>query len=306
MYFLGVDGGGTKTTFTLVDEELNIVGNTTKGTCHYNQIGFNNITKLLITGLEEVCKDAKIDVEEIKYTFVGLAGYGKIKEILGALEVAVKNAYSHINYTLGNDVEIALAGSLNGEKGINVIAGTGSIAQALDKDGNLHRCGGWGYRLGDEGSAYYIGIATLRMFTMQSDGRCKKTKLYDLIKIHLDIDNDYDIIKYVNDEVEVDRTEIAKFATICLKAAIEGDNTANKIFDDAAYELSRLIIGLEPYFEKDTKIKVSYSGGVFKSGDLILEPLKKYLNNMRFDIVRPVLTPDLGACLLAKKKYYGK
>lgn len=76
MYFLGVDGGGTKTTFTLVDEELNIVGTITKGACHYNQIGFDNLTKLLITGLEEVCKDAKINVEEITYAFVGLAGYG--------------------------------------------------------------------------------------------------------------------------------------------------------------------------------------------------------------------------------------
>ena len=306
MYFLGVDGGGTKTTFKILDEELNIVGTITKGTCHYNQIGFDNLTKLLITGLEEVCKDAKINVEEITYAFVGLAGYGKIKEVLYALEVATKNAYSHINYTLGNDVEIALAGSLNGEKGINIIAGTGSIAQALDKDGNLHRCGGWGYVLGDEGSAYYIGMATLKMFTMQSDGRCSKTKLYDLIKRHLNIENDYDIIKYVNDEIQGDRIEIAKFATICLKAVIEGDNTASKIFDDAAYELSRLIIGLEHHFEQGTKIKVSYSGGVFKSGDLILEPLKKYLNKTRFGIVRPVLTPDLGACLLAKKKYYSK
>ncbi|HBH3113951.1 TPA: acyl-CoA reductase, partial [Clostridioides difficile] len=75
---------------------------------------------------------------------------------------------------------------------------------------------------------------------------------------------------------------------------------------DAAYELSRLIIGLEHHFEQGTKIKVSYSGGVFKSGDLILESLKKYLSKARFDIVRPVLTPDLGACLLAKKKYYSK
>ncbi|MCC0782740.1 acyl-CoA reductase [Clostridioides sp. ES-S-0108-01] len=306
MYFLGIDGGGTKTRFTLTDENLKIVGSILKGTCHYNQIGFENLTKLLITGLEEVCKDAKINIEEIKYAFVGLAGYGKIKEVLYALELATKNAYSHINYTLGNDVEIALAGSLNGEKGINIIAGTGSIAQALDKDGNLHRCGGWGYVLGDEGSAYYIGMTALKMFTMQSDGRCQKTKLYDLIKIHLDIENDYDIIKYVNDEIQGDRIEIAKFATICLKAVIEGDDTASKIFDDAAYELSRLVIGLEHYFEKDTKIRVSYSGGVFNSGDLILEPLKNYLDKTRFEIVRPVLTPDLGACLLAKKRYYGR
>lgn len=303
MYFLGIDGGGTKTTFTLVDEKLNIITSITKGTCHYNQIGFDNLTKLLKSSLEEVCKNAKINVEEIMHTFVGLAGYGNIKEIRESIEVAVKNAYNNIDYTLGNDVEIALAGSLNGEEGINVIAGTGSIAQALDKNEKLHRCGGWGYRLGDEGSAYYIGMMSLKTFTYQSDGRCKRTKLYDLIRAHLNIENDYDLIKYLNDEIQGDRTEIAKFATICSKAALEGDTTAIEIFDNAAYELSRLVVGLERHFEKDKLIKVSYSGGVFKSGDLILEPLANYLNKTRFKIVKPELTPDLGACLLARKRF---
>lgn len=303
MYFLGIDGGGTKTTFTLVDVDLNIISSITKGTCHYNQIGFENLTKLLISGLEEVCKNAKIKLEDIKHTFVGLAGYGNIKDIRKSLEIAVKEAYYNIDYTLGNDVEIALAGSLNGEEGINVIAGTGSIAQALDKDENLHRCGGWGYRLGDEGSAYYIGMMSLKMFTYQSDGRCKKTKLYDLIREYLNIDNDYDLIKYLNDDIKGDRTEIAKFATICSKAATEGDDTAKDIFDNAAYELSRLVIGLENYFDENVQIKVSYSGGVFKSRDLILNPLRKYLNEDRFKIVKPELTPDLGACLLARKRF---
>lgn len=303
MYFLGIDGGGTKTTFTLVDMDLNIVESITKGTCHYNQIGFENLTKLLISGLEEVCKNAKINVEDIKHTFVGLAGYGNIKDIRNSLEIAVKEAYYNIDYTLGNDVEIALAGSLNGEGGINVIAGTGSIAQALDKDGNLYRCGGWGYRLGDEGSAYYIGMMSLKTFTYQSDGRFEKTKLYDLIREYLNINNDYDLIKYVNDDIKGDRTEIAKFATICSKAALEGDDAAKNIFDNAAYELSRLVIGLERYFENGVQIKVSYSGGVFKSGDLILSPLRKYLNEDRFKIVKPELTPDLGACLLARKRF---
>lgn len=304
MYFLGIDGGGTKTTFTLVDDNLNIVTSITKGTCHYNQIGFDNLTQLLITGLEDICKSANILEEDIKYTFVGLAGYGKIKAIVEALDKAVHKAYKGINYTLGNDVEIALAGSLNGEEGINVISGTGSIAQALDKDGNLHRCGGWGYRLGDEGSAYYIGMNTLKMFTMQSDGRCEKTKLYDLIRVKLNIENDYDLIKYINDEIKGDRTEIAKFATICSKAANEGDKKAKEIFNNAAMELSKLITGLEKYFDKENKIKISYSGGVFKSGDLILKPLKLYLNQERFNIVKPELSPDLGACLLAKNRYY--
>lgn len=303
MYFLGIDGGGTKTKFTIVDENLNIIGSIIKGTSHYNQIGFDNVGILLKEGIDEVCEINNVSLDEIGNVFIGIAGYGKIKDIVNNIEKSIKNALGDLRYNIGNDVEIALTGSLNGKYGINIIAGTGSIALALDKEGNLHRCGGWGYRLGDEGSAYYIGMETLRCFTMQSDGRLNKTLLYNDIKEKLNINNDYDIIKYINEEINGDRTEIADLSKICYEAAKKGDKCAIEIFDKAAFELSKNINTLGIHFDENETVIVSYSGGVFKSGELILKPLEKYLNNKRFKIVEPIAPPDMGACILAKRRY---
>lgn len=303
MYFLGIDGGGTKTKFTIVDENLNVMGSIIKGTTHYNQIGFENVGKVLREGIYEVCEHCNIDLKNINYIFIGIAGYGKIREIVLNIEESIKNQLKGLSYTIGNDVEIALAGSLNGECGINIIAGTGSIALALDKEGKLHRCGGWGYRLGDEGSAYYIGMSTLRCFTMQSDKRLDKTLIYDYIKRELNITNDYDIIKYINEDINGDRTQIANISKLCYEAAINGDKVAIEIFNKSAYELSRNIKALEGHFEKGEIIKVSYSGGVFKSGSFILDPLREFLDKQRFEIVKPISSPDIGACILAKMRY---
>ena len=90
---------------------------------------------------------------------------------------------------------------------------------------------------------------------------------------------------------------------ICYEAAKLKDNVALDIFDKAAEELSRLARGLERYFDPNSIIKVSYTGGVFNSGDFIIEPLRRYLKNDKFELVRPAHEPDIGACLLAKNTY---
>ena len=65
MYFLGIDGGGTKTCFTLINEKGNVINRVIKGTCHPTQIGFDNLEKLLREGLEEIIKSSNISKEEI-------------------------------------------------------------------------------------------------------------------------------------------------------------------------------------------------------------------------------------------------
>lgn len=85
-----------------------------------------------------------------------------------------------------------------------VIAGTGSIALSL-KNNKLTRCGGWGYQLGDEGSAYWIAKKMFHTFCKETDGRLEKTVLYDLVMKECHLDIDYDIITFMN---SLDRTSI--------------------------------------------------------------------------------------------------
>lgn len=297
MYFLGIDGGGTKTSFSLIDEKGNLLTRVIKGTCHPAQIGFENLEKLLFEGLDEITKEMKISKTDIKYSYLGLAGFGIVKEIADKIAIVVSKVFKNMKYTLNSDVRVAIAGALACTDGINIVAGTGSIVLAL-KDEEVKRCGGWGYSVGDEGSAYWIGKKALAVFSKESDGRLEKSHLYHIFKEKLNLNKDYEIISFVNEKIKGDRGEIAKLAALCSEAANLGDKPAVNIFNEAAYELSEMVKVLLKNYQGN-EVKISYAGGVFKSGDLILKPLKENLEGTKANIIDPQFQPDLGACLLA-------
>lgn len=297
MYFLGVDGGGTKTCFTLINENGKVISKVIKGPSHPTQIGFENLEILLREGLNEIIDNNKISKSDIERVTLGLAGYGIVKEIAEGIAKIVEAVFYGIKYELVSDVRVAIAGALAGEDGINVVAGTGSIALAL-KNNEIIRCGGWGYTVGDEASAYWIGKQTIALFSKESDGRVEKGPLYELIRDKLGLNRDAEIISYINDKIKGDRSEIAKLSKICYEAAKLGDEGAMAIFNEAAVEITEMIKALLRNYGKE-KVKVSYTGGVFKSGNLILEPLKNMLGGLNVELIEPILSPDLGACLLA-------
>ncbi|GAA0083609.1 BadF/BadG/BcrA/BcrD ATPase family protein [Clostridium sp. CTA-7] len=298
MYFLGIDGGGTKTCFTLINKDGNVISKVIKGTCHPTQIGFDNLEILLRDGLKEIMESSNISKEQISKSYLGLAGYGIVKEIADKISEVVSKVFAGMDYILNNDVRVAIAGALVGEDGINVVSGTGSIVLAL-KDEKVLRCGGWGYSIGDEGSAYWIGKKSLALFSKQSDGRLDKAPLYEIFKSNLSLNSDYEIVSYVNEKIKGDRGEIAKLAKLCSDAAQSGDEGAIAIFNEAAIEIGEMIKALLKNYDKKDEIKVSYTGGVFNCGDLILNPLRNILKGYNVKLVEPQLSPDLGACLLA-------
>jgi N-acetylglucosamine kinase-like BadF-type ATPase len=302
MYYIGVDGGGTKTTFTMIDNKGVKVAQYTTKTSHYEQIGFNGVESVLREGLNKLIEISGIEKIDIKSAFLGLPGYGEVKSVAVKIDNIVNNVFKDIKSKVGNDVEVGLAGSLAGKEGINIVSGTGSIALGRDSKGNTTRCGGWGDYIGDEGSAHWIGKKTIEVFSKESDKRLERGLIYKNIKSKLNINDDFDIIDYVLNNIKKDRTKIAQFSKICFESAKLNDKNALDIFNEAGYELSLLVkmIINELDFNGE-EILISYSGGVFKSEELILSPLKKYLNNYNIKFIKPILGPDMGACLLAYK-----
>ena len=71
--------------------------------------------------------------------------------------------------------------------GIVAIAGTGSIAFGVDPEGNSARSGGWGYLLGDEGSAFWLGHYAVRQGIRAADGRGPQTRMLEGLLNSLDI-----------------------------------------------------------------------------------------------------------------------
>ncbi len=299
MYYLGIDGGGSKTKFTITDENLKVLGSIEIGTTHFKQIGFDGLEKRLSEGRELILDKCDLKKEELSGVGIGLAGYGNVKEYRDNIDKVCSKVFEGLKYIVFSDIRAAFSGALNDEDGIVIIAGTGSIGLALFKD-EFYRSGGWGSLIGDEGSAYYIGLRTLNEFTKEADGRKEKGYIYNLIKDKLNLENDYNLLRYLIDEIKEDRREIAKFSKVCYEAALKGDERAMDIFIEAGIELSNIINGLSRYIKK-SEIKVSYIGGVFKSGEYIINPLLGNLD-FEFKLQEPMYTPDIGACILAIKK----
>jgi N-acetylglucosamine kinase-like BadF-type ATPase len=298
MYCIAVDAGGTKTLFSLFNENSEVIYKIELGTCHHMQVGYEGLYNIITEGINKVMSNHYVKVERDELIIsLGLAGYGNNLEVRKQIENSVEKACNGIEYIIHNDVEIAMKGALAGNDGIVVIAGTGSIAFSMNK-GITKRVGGWGYNIGDEGSAYWIGNKTLNTFSKKADGRLPKGKLYDLIMDKFNLKDDYEMISYVNNELKMKREKIAKLSLICSQAAKYGDKEAIEIFDNAAKELSKLINLLLDDFEQD-QVDVSYIGGVFKAEDIIKLPLAKYIDKKGL-LKNPIYSPEYGAYLYAK------
>lgn len=302
-YYLGIDGGGTKTKFILCDENGHVITSTNQETCHYLQVDEKTIVERLTKGIDEICKLANINRNDISYAFYGCAGYGDVKKDMEPIRATAAKAFKDIPFSIGNDGDNCLAGATTLKDGINIVCGTGSIGNAYNsKTHEMTSCGGWYHAIGsDECSGYWLAIELLREFTRQADGRDKKTNLYSKVYNHLKLHEDGEVISVCVNDWKMDRTKIASLAGIVEELANEGDPYAIDILKRGAHELFEIIYALYRKMNFKDPIVITYTGGIFNMGDKILKPLEQELNKVNLKLSKPVLTPELGSLLLAFK-----
>ena len=299
MFFLGVDGGGTKTDFALISRDGVVLARATEGTSNISQVGVDSVRETLQGGVCEVCRAAGATRADIAYGVFGLPGYGESLSHSRALEAMAKDILAHNRYACVNDVEVGWAGSLACRPGIHLVAGTGSIGFGRDARGMTARSSGWSEVFGDEGSAYWLGRKLLGVFSKQADFRLPRSPLYQLLREHFSLDHDLDLIEIVH--LRNDRRFIGQLAKVAYQAALCGDAQAIELYSQAAFEHYLIVRALLKQLDLSaaTRIPVSYSGGVFAAGDLVLGPLKSYLDPLNAHLQKPRLGPILGACLYA-------
>ena len=299
MLYLGIDGGGTKTSFCLTDESLNILSEYQTTGLYYPEIGKDGIVEVLNKGIEMCLQDADADIKNIK-SYCGLPAYGELDYLINDLPEIKSRLLIPMEFC--NDVEVCHAGALAFTPGITVIAGTGSIAFGHDEAGNKTRSGGFGPEPGgDEGSAYYIGMKLIQKFTRQSDYREDRTLLYGEVKKALDFKKDFDVCEYMVEIIKTGRANIAKLSLLAYDIAKMGDTACRGIFSDAAHELYLLAAAIKKQLKfQELPIKVSYAGGVFKSGELVLAKFGDLLKQNDMILTKPKYSPVIGACILAR------
>jgi glucosamine kinase len=200
---------------------------------------------------------------------VGAAGVGREPE-RDELRKALRGENVASSVVVTTDIEIALAAAFADGPGIVVSAGTGSVAVGRDRTGRQHRIGGYGWQMGDEGSGYAIGRASLGAVSRAVDGRSPKTALSDRL-LRATRSDDYD--ELVRWAAGASPAEVAALAPHVLAVAAAGDPLAQGIADYAARELSQLAICLIPKMDITPPIPVAVTGGLLSAD----QPLRKTL-----------------------------
>jgi N-acetylglucosamine kinase-like BadF-type ATPase len=303
-FFLGVDGGGTKTRFALLDEHRKFVGETTLGTTYHPDVGVDGVRGVLAHGVAQITSNAGIDAAQLAYAFFGLPAHGEDSAVTPALDALPRAILGHDRFAVGNDMVCGWAGSLAAEDGINIVAGTGSIGYG-QRGTRAARAGGWGEAFSDEGSAYWIAMQGLNAYSRMSDGRLPKGPLHALINESLELANDLDLCAHVYGENAKSRGELAQLSPLVSRAAELGDEQALNIFRRAGEELARIAEALRRQlgFSDGEQVRLSYSGGAFAAGDVLMSPFKQALAaaSPSFELRPPVHEPHIGAALYAAK-----
>jgi glucosamine kinase len=263
---IGADVGGTKTAVA-VSSDGKIVGRA-DGTGAALRPGRALVSSTAIADIvRQALSSAGLLMGDV--LVVGAAGAGREPE-REELRKALRGENVASSVVVTTDIEIALAAAFADGPGIVVSAGTGSVAVGRDRAGKRHRIGGYGWQMGDEGSGYAIGRASLGAVSRAVDGRSPKTALSDrLLKATRSVDYD-DLVRWA---AGASPAEVAALAPHVLAVAAAGDPLAQGIADYAARELSQLAICLVPKMDVNPPIPVAVTGGLLGAD----QPLRKTL-----------------------------
>lgn len=298
--FLGIDGGGTKTAFVLIDGDGRRLARHEATTSYYVEIGFDALRAQLRDGVQAVLGQAGAAASDVVFAFAGLPAHGEDSGLLASFDALLADVLPRSR--IGNDMVCSWAGSLAGADGISLVAGTGSIAYG-EWQGRGTRCGGWGEVFGDEGSAHWLAREVLALFSRMVDGRAEPGPLAALVREHFGLKHDLDLCAAINGGAA--RSDLAQLARLATAAANAGDVQARQLLVRAGDELSVLAAGVARNLGLPTNeaVPVSYSGGVFAAGDLVLAPLQAALARRLpgATLQRPRFSPDLGAAIHAAR-----
>jgi N-acetylglucosamine kinase-like BadF-type ATPase len=298
-YFIGIDGGGTKTDCIVTDENYNQLYSMKGGPLNLLSSSPSESSRTVMQFINACLSKLNITLAHLDCIGIGAAGAGRIEDS-EKLEINLKTLLpSSINLKITTDAEAALEGAFNGKPGFILISGTGSIIWGKDQNGIISRCGGFGKILGDEGSGYMLGKKGLIAAAKEFDGRGIKSLITGLLKDKYQIQSIQDIIN----EVYKNNLDIAGVAPLVLASAGNNDKAALRIIDEETEELLNLISCMIKKFNKEN-IEISFAGSLISTANVFSITLKNKLaaSYKMIKIKEPEYPPAIGAVLIAKKK----
>jgi len=302
--FLGIDGGGSKTS-CLIGDETSVLGVGTGGASNVVRVGEEQARESLATAIRQACRVANLERSHISNVCVGLAGAARpeISELVKDMvsEVIVGEIKPSEIKVVG-DMVIALEAAFGSGPGVIVIAGTGSIAYGRNSEGQTARAGGWGFAISDEGSGHWIGrTAVAAAIGAWDEHPEQNVRLIEILLKSWHLETIEQLVPAANATPPPDFA--ALFPSV-LALADSGDRIARDVLTQAGTHLANLAgILFRRLFQNSDTVPVAMSGGVFGSSVLVRQ---FFYNSLCSGHPNAVLNPSViepvrGALELARK-----
>ena len=301
-YIIGFDCGATKSECAVADLSGKISFRENGGPANFLVVGVEKASANIASLIKRCVSEFDSAHSEIEALVIGAAGAGR-KEDANKLRRSLTKKLKQEKISVKSiliigDHEIALKAAFPDSPGCILIAGTGSIIYGKDSKNKIHRVGGFGRMIGDEGSGHSIGRKGLQAVSKHFDGRNKKTKILELLDKKHRINSSDELIKKVYKE----NFDVASVAEIVLTAAAKKDRTALRILDE---ESDELIDHIKAILQKMRmkKINISFAGSLLTNKNVYSNMLKKKIKASlpSVKIVKPKFSPIEGAILIAKE-----
>ena len=284
---LGVEGGGTKTAWILVErsgDELNILDQGTLPSSNFRLATPDRLRAIF----SELPK-------QIDRAGVFLAGCGTAED-RHSLSNLCAEIWPGAKILTGSDRDSGLAAALGHGDGIVVNAGSGSSVTGRRGD-RIENAGGWGHILGDTGGGYFISIRALRLILREYDLHRGEVQLTARILHARSLNNLDELVRWAQ---TADKMEIATLAPVVFEAAASGDVRVMEIIEEGALVLCEYTEAVASRLHLFAP-KVMLLGGLFHRDSIYTHAfrrrLKKNLPDAR--VATAARAPELGAAWLA-------
>ena len=288
--YLVIDSGGTKTIAVIFDEEKNILGKgISKGGNSYS-IGEEQAIKNVISAYEAAKNQSKVEVTEIKKAYLFIPSFKpcikKFKQITG-LNAEIKDEIDELKFA-----------SFKHNDGIVILSGTGSFGFVII-DGKHTSIGGWGAILGDEGSAYDIGLTFIKSCIKLYENDVKSEAIDEMLKFY-DIENMHELRRKISFNLKT-REEIASLAKLVTKLAEENVEIAKVALYKGLDKLVEMAMDLYNKSKIKCECKVALFGGLKNAGPIVTNYFATKLNevsNGKLVYFETTLEPYQGGILM--------
>lgn len=291
-FYLGVDGGGSKTTAVVFNDKGEFICKACGESINYYSVGMENARKAMadiINSMPQKTFDcAVIGMSALN----GRATDEETEKFCGGVINSKK-------IIMDSDLYVALeAMDEDGECAV-VISGTGSMVLHRNSDGKIRHAGGWGYILGDEGSGYSIGLSGIKAAIRSFENCGEKSALIEECLRYFSTENIYDLIDLYYDKT-VSRKVTAAFAKNVIALAENGDSVALHIVENEARLLAETVVALLKGSKND--VPIGLWGGIFQHNKYFCDIFKGYLKKDEFSNVKLInFTPEIGAIFACAK-----